>query len=71
MAWFSRQRTMEDITAPITNIVQELHDHAAAHEDKADRHFELVDFHHAKAGVAKNEADKAVAAAGKISALVS
>lgn len=70
MGWF-RKRSVEAITAPITRIVTELHDHAEHHDGKAEVHDGYADMHRGLSLAAKAEKEKALVAASKIAGLVS
>jgi hypothetical protein len=68
MLW--RKKTVEDIVAPITRIVDELKDHADTHHGLANNHAAEADRRLAAEKAAREEANKANLTAGKISGLV-
>lgn len=70
MNLFRRARTIESITAPITNIVSQLHEHAEHHADKAQTHEVAVAVHTDLRETAKAEVVAARAAAEKFAGLV-
>lgn len=69
MGWFSK-KTVEEIVAPITKIVDELKEHAEHHAGMANWHVTKASDHDKAASVAKDEAATANQTASKISALI-
>lgn len=69
MGYFSKQ-TVADIVAPITRIVAQLHEHAAAHDTIAAKHDALVSHHEVQRGNANEESFLATAQAERIGRLV-
>lgn len=65
-----RKRSVEQIVAPITKIVDDLNSHASFHADKQLYHNEQIDEHASKARAAGVETSKALNTAQKISGLV-
>ncbi len=72
-AWlnFWRKRTVEEITQPITKIVDRLQAHADAHVALSDYQNSVASIASAAASAATNEAKKAISTANKIASLIS
>lgn len=57
--FFARRRTIESITAPITNIVSKLEKHADIHTDKASKHDVAAAIHAEARENSKRETERA------------
>lgn len=64
------RKTTDGITAKLQRVVQELHAHAEASLDEADRHFALSTEHQMHEFNHRLEADKARRVADKLGALL-
>lgn len=64
------KKTVEQIVAPITKIVDQLHNHADSSRRDAGYHADIAQTHKISAEVAEQEANKATSAAGKIAGLL-
>lgn len=66
---FGRRDSVESIVAPISGILQRLHDYAEHHDGKKEKHLTLIDRHTQHANTAEYEATRARVHADKIASI--